>query len=347
MDAEVTGQALGVGPAGARRALQRPPVQGHVGGPAGRRRACGFLHCAQAGGAADREPRREPRHAAEAAPGRAAGRRHSERGAQGWDRGAALRLGVRAGEGPSRQPRPLSTCPARGPDWGTEGRPRPPPPSSSASQASSRAQRVGPQRRDRPGGPPGQARRHPAAPAPPYLVLAIRSLHSSERKSPLSSWKENTGASAHHAPHAAPRPTRRATGEADPATQVRRAGRKRRRGYRGSAGGGRQSERDRVRPQSAVRVSTRHAGAAGPRAQGDKDAREGAGKPRCRARAGPAGGAPDARPAEPEALCTEAGWRGQTDPRGCSQEDACTQTGRHATTARGGRRLPSGTRART
>lgn len=123
MDAEVTGQALGVGPAGAGRALQWPPVQGHVGGPAGRRRACGFLHCAQAGGAADREPRREPRHAAEAAPGRAAGRRHSERGAQGWDRGAALRLGVRAGEGPSRQPRPLSTCPARGPDGGQKGGP--------------------------------------------------------------------------------------------------------------------------------------------------------------------------------------------------------------------------------
>lgn len=79
VDVEITGQDLGVGPAGAGRALRWPSVQGHVRGPARRRRACGFLHCAQAKGTAETGPQQDPPDT----PGRAAGCRHSERGAQG------------------------------------------------------------------------------------------------------------------------------------------------------------------------------------------------------------------------------------------------------------------------
>lgn len=83
VDVQVTGQALGVGPSIAERALQWPSVQGHVGGPARGCRVCGFLHCTQAEGTAERGPQQEPQHAREVAPCRAASYRHSERGAQG------------------------------------------------------------------------------------------------------------------------------------------------------------------------------------------------------------------------------------------------------------------------
>lgn len=73
---------------------------------------------------------------------------------------------VRAGKGPSCQARPLSTCPAtvltdprwevRGPDWGTEGKPRLPLPASCAWQQAA-APGTRPSAAGPPWGPPGQA----------------------------------------------------------------------------------------------------------------------------------------------------------------------------------------------
>lgn len=90
-------------------------------------------------------------------------------------------------------------------------------------------------------------------------------------------------------------------------TEVRRTGRKTEARVPVALLGWGQSGKGRVRLQSVVRVSTRHPGAAGPRAQGNKDARERAGKPRCHVHTGPAGGDPDTQPAEPAAFCLEAG----------------------------------------